>query len=76
MTAGGCHGEATRSFLARVRGDVVTRFHAVAAKHRSSTRNSQFDLLGQIFLHNSLDVKESDDHALDIAFQLSGLLWP
>ena len=28
------------------------------------------------FGHNPLDVKESDDHALDIAFRLSGLFWP
>jgi len=28
------------------------------------------------FVHNPLDVKENDDHALDIAFHLSGLFWP
>ena len=28
------------------------------------------------FVHNPLDVKESDDHALDIAFHPSGLFWP
>jgi len=27
----------------------------------------------KFFVHNPLDVKESDDHALDIAFHLSGL---
>jgi hypothetical protein len=41
-----CHSEAARSVLAKVRGDVFARFHAVAAKHRSRTRNSQFGLLG------------------------------
>ena len=30
----------------------------------------------KFFVHNSLDVKESDDHALEIAFHLSGLFWP
>jgi len=30
----------------------------------------------KFFMHNPLDVKESDDHALDIAFHLSGLFWP
>jgi len=30
----------------------------------------------KFFVHNPLDIKESDDHALDIAFQLSGLFWP
>ena len=28
------------------------------------------------FLHNPLDVKESDDNAVDITFHLSGLFWP
>jgi hypothetical protein len=37
---GRCHGEAARSVLAKVRGDVFTRFHAVAAQRRSRTRNS------------------------------------
>jgi hypothetical protein len=36
-------------FTAKVRGEVVARFHAVAAKLRSRTRNSQFDLLGPVF---------------------------
>jgi hypothetical protein len=30
----------------------------------------------RFFVHNPLDVKESDDHAPDIAFNLSGLFWP
>jgi len=30
----------------------------------------------KFFVHNPLDVKESDDHAPDIAFHLSGLFWP
>ena len=45
---GRCHGEAARSVLAKVWGDVFARFHAVATKRRSRTRNSQFGLLGQI----------------------------
>jgi hypothetical protein len=45
---GGCHGEGTRSVLANVRGNVFARFHAVAAKRRSRTRNSQFGLLGPV----------------------------
>jgi len=31
---------------------------------------------GKFFVHNPLDIKESDDHALDIAFHLYGLFWP
>jgi hypothetical protein len=45
---GRCHGEAARSVLTKVRGDVFARFHAVAAKRRSRTRNSQFGLLGPV----------------------------
>jgi hypothetical protein len=45
---GRCHGEATRSVLANVRGDVFTRFRAVAAKRRSRTRNSHIGLLGSV----------------------------
>ena len=30
----------------------------------------------KLFMHNPLDAKESDDHALEIAFHLSGLFWP
>jgi len=30
----------------------------------------------KFFVHNPLDIKESDYHALDIAFHLSGLFWP
>ena len=30
----------------------------------------------KFFVHNPLDVKESQDHALEIAFHLSGLFWP
>jgi hypothetical protein len=43
-----CHGDAARSVLAKVRGDVFERFHGVAAKRRSRTRNSPFGLSGQI----------------------------
>jgi hypothetical protein len=30
----------------------------------------------KFFVHKPLDVKESDEHALEIAFHLSGLIWP
>jgi hypothetical protein len=45
---GRCHGEAAKSVLAKFRGDVFARFHAVAAKRRSRTRNSEFGLLGSM----------------------------
>jgi hypothetical protein len=46
--AGRCQGEAARSVLAKIRGDVFARFDAVATKLRSRTRNSQFGLLGPV----------------------------
>jgi hypothetical protein len=47
---GGSHGEATTSVFARVRGEVFSRFHAVAAKLRGRTGNySPFGLLGPVF---------------------------
>jgi hypothetical protein len=45
---GRCHGEGARSILAKFRGDVCARFHAVAAKHRNRTQNSQLGLLGTV----------------------------
>jgi hypothetical protein len=43
---GNCHGEVARAVVAKVRCDVFAHFHAVAAKRRSRTRNSQFGLCG------------------------------
>jgi hypothetical protein len=46
---GGCyHGETAKYVLTKVQGDVFARFHAVSAKRRSRTRNSQFGLLGPV----------------------------
>jgi hypothetical protein len=45
VKTGRCHGEVTRSVLAKARGDVFAGFHAVAAKRRSRIRNSQFGLM-------------------------------
>jgi hypothetical protein len=41
-------GEAAMSIIIKVPGDVFARFHAVTAKRRSRTRNSQFALLGLV----------------------------
>jgi hypothetical protein len=46
---GRCHGEAVRSVLAKVGGDIFARFHALAAKRRGRTRNSQFGLFVPVF---------------------------
>ena len=50
---GRCHGEVARSVLAKVGGVVFALFHAVSAKLRSRTQNSQFCLLGQILCAQS-----------------------
>ena len=71
-----CHGEAARSVLTKVEGDVFTCFHAVAQNFAVEPRIHSLACWDKFFVHNPLDIKESDDHALDIAFQLSGLFWP
>jgi hypothetical protein len=50
------HGEAAKYVLAKVRGDVLARFHAVAAKRRSITRNSQFGPLGPVLRATAIAV--------------------
>jgi hypothetical protein len=37
---GRCHGEAARSVLVKIRSDAFARFHVVAAKLYSRSRNS------------------------------------
>jgi hypothetical protein len=46
-TLSSLHNTPVRS-LAKVRDDVFARFHAVAAKLRSRTQNSQFGLFGPV----------------------------
>ena len=73
----GCHGEAARYVLAKVWGNVFAHFHAVAPQN--VTVEPRIHILAcwdKFFVHNPFDAKKSDDHALDIAFRLSGLFWP
>jgi hypothetical protein len=42
------HCESARCVLAKVRGDVFTSFHTVAANRSFRTRNSQFGLFGPV----------------------------
>jgi len=39
-------------------------------------RNHILACWDKFFVRSTLNVKESDDHALEIAFHLSGLFWP
>ena len=71
-----CHGEAARSVLAKV-GDMLSHFFtqspqnfAVELGIHSLTSSDKF------FMHNPHDVKESDEHSLEIAFHPSGLFGP
>ena len=73
---GHCHEEAARSVLAKVGGDVFALFHAVSANFALEPRIHSSACWDKFFMHNPLHVKESDDHALEIAFHLSGLFWP
>jgi hypothetical protein len=54
---GRCHGDAAKSVLAKVRGDVFASFHTVATKRRSRTRNSQFGQLGSVILATTTAVQ-------------------
>jgi hypothetical protein len=42
---GRCHGEAARSILTKVWGNVFACFHTVTAKRHSRTQNSHFGML-------------------------------
>jgi len=73
---GRCHGEAAMSVLAKDGGDVLAlftlspqNFAVQPGIHISACRD-------KFFMHNPLLAKESDDHALEIALQQSGLLSP
>jgi hypothetical protein len=55
------------------RGHVLAHVHAVAVKRHSSMRSRLFGLPGRTLCEQSLDVKENDAHALDVALRLSRL---
>jgi hypothetical protein len=59
------------SFVAKVRGEVFTHFHAVNIKHHSSTRNWQ----KEFFVNSPLDVKEKYGRVLDLALHQSRLFF-
>ena len=54
---GNFHGEAARSVLAKVWGDVFPRFHAVAAKVAVEPGIHILACWDKFFVHNPLDVK-------------------
>ena len=66
---GHCHGEAARSDLAKFGGNFFTQSPQNFAVEPGTHSSACWD---KFFMHNPLDVKESDDHALEIAFHLSG----
>jgi hypothetical protein len=49
-----CHGATASSFVAKVRGEVFSYFHAVAVKHDSSMQNWLFGLPEVILCEQSL----------------------
>ena len=69
------YGEAARSVLAKFWGDVFTHFHAITGKVTLEPGIHILACCDKFFVHSPFDVKESDDHAGDIAFHLSGLFW-
>ena len=63
-----CHGEAARSVLAKVGDDVFILCHAVSKNFAVEPRIYSLACWDKFFMYNTLDVKESDDHALEIVF--------
>ena len=68
-----CRDEAARSVLAKVGDDVFALFHAVSANFAVEPGIHSLASWDKFLMHNPLDVKESDDRALQIAFHLSCL---
>jgi len=72
---GHCHGEAARSVLAKVGAMSLHFFTQSPQNFAVGPRIHSSACWDKFFVHNPLDVKESDGHALEIAFYLSGLFW-
>ena len=71
---GRCHGEAARSVLAKV-GAMSSYFFTQSPQNFTVEPGiHSLACWDKFFVHNPLDVKESDDHALEIDFHLSGFL--
>jgi hypothetical protein len=63
------------SFVANVRVEFLTHFHAVAVKRRSSMRIDCLARQDEFILNNPLHFEEDDEHALDFALHLSRFLF-
>jgi len=71
-----CHGEAAKSVLAKL-GTMSLHFFSQSPQNFPVESGiHSLACWDKFFMHNPLDVKESDDHALEIAFHLSGHFWP
>ena len=70
-----CHGEAARSVLAKVGEDVFALFTQSPQNFTIEPGIHSLACWDKFFMHNPLDVKESDDHALETAFRFSPV-WP
>jgi hypothetical protein len=61
------------SFVAKVRGEVLARFHTVAVKVTVVCGIGRLACQDEFFVNNPFHVKEHDERALDFALQLSRL---
>jgi hypothetical protein len=57
--------------VAKVRGEVFAHFNAVVQNVTAVCGTDSSACQDEIFVNNSLDVKENDEHALDFAVHLS-----
>src|SRR5215510_3644799 len=69
---GRCHGEVARSVLAKVLGDVFHVFMQSLQNFAVEPGIHSLACWDKFSAQNPLDVKDSDDHAVDITFRL----WP
>jgi hypothetical protein len=63
------------SFDAKVRGEVFEHFHAVTANVTVVYGIECLAWQDEFFVNNPLDIKENDEHAIDVAFPPSRLFW-
>jgi hypothetical protein len=69
-----CHDTTASSFVAKVRGEVFVHFHAVAVKVTVVCRIDCLACQDEFFVNTPFDVKDNDEHALDLALHLSHFL--
>jgi hypothetical protein len=69
-----CRDTTSGPFIAKIRGEVLAHFQAVAVKVTVIRGIDCLACQDKFFVNNLLDVKENYEHALEFVFHLSRLL--